>query len=224
MCAQSASTSSQRLVRVIVGAGLLVLSIAALLVLLQSEPRRAGTNRVSSRALAAGLPGGSELCQPGELLPGGTAALVLRADSGAHAAPALAIRITAAAGALSSGEVSAGWPSGALRIPLRRVTRTVSNATVCVRNLGTTQVAFAGASPDPGFQIDVAGVPQSGRLRIDYMRAGSESWLQFLPVLAERFSLAKADPLRHWELPAVLVLMTIALSAAVVTLLRVGET
>jgi hypothetical protein len=213
-----ASTPTRRrrpgLVQVVLGVGLLAIAIVALAILLQRAPRRAGTNLTQDVGFVIPLAAGQELCEPAELLPGDTGALGLDASAGARPGPALAVVISGPRGTVSSGRLAAGWRSGAIRIPVRRVRDTVPGATVCVHNLGASQVAFGGAAPDASFYIDLAGKPLLGRMRIEYMRPGSETWLQFTPALAQRFALGKSDALRHWELAAILILMAMALGLA----------
>jgi hypothetical protein len=221
-------TSSLREIRVarlpalVLAFGLLAIAAAGLTVLLQSSPRRAGTNLTSDVGLAIHLPPGQALCEPGELIPEDTAALALHAGAGGHPAPALNVVVRGPHGVLSTGSLAAGWRPGAIRIPLRRLTQTVGNATVCVNNAGSSEVDFGGSVPS-GFAIDLAGKPLLGRLRIEYMRPGSETWLQFAPALVRRFSLAKSDLLRHWEWAAVLILMFAAVGLAARTIVSEGR-
>jgi hypothetical protein len=87
-------------------------------------------------------------------------------------------------------------------------------------NRGPGQVSFGGSVPDSVFVIQLAGKPLGGRLRIDYMRPGRESWLSLLPTLSHRFSLAKSDLVRHWAVPAALVLMLLAIGIAITAIAR----
>jgi hypothetical protein len=207
-------------VGVVLALGLLAIAIAGVTVLARSEPRRSGTNLISYAGLVIPLAPGQQLCEPGELLPGDTGALRLIADSGAYPGPRLRASIIAPQGPVSSGELKPGWRSGTVLIPLARVARTLPSATVCLRNAGSRAVLFGGSAPASGFVIEDAGKPLSGRLRIEYMRPGSESWLQLLPTLAHRFSLAKSDLVRHWAWVAALVLMLLAVVLAVRTASR----
>jgi hypothetical protein len=201
--------------------GLLMLVGAAILILLQSGPRRAGSNLTAEVGFAIPLDPGQELCEPGELLPGDTGALQLDAETGGSRGPALGARINGPTGApLSSGQLAAGWRAGSVRIPVARVAQTVPGATVCLRNQGPGKVAFAGSVPDSVFQIQLAGKPLGGRLRIEYMRPGSETWLGLLPTLAHRFSLAKSNLVRHWAAAGVLVLMLLAIALATWTIVK----
>jgi hypothetical protein len=201
----------------IVVLGLLAIALVALVVLLQSAQRRAGTNLTTDTGLVVHVPAGESVCEPGEIVPKDTGALGLGAGTGTHPGPELDVTIGGPTGPLTSGRLAAGWRSGVIRIPLKRVRETVVGATVCVSNRGSSQVDFGGSVPS-GFAIDIAGKTLLGRLRIEYMRPGSETWLQFAPVLAHRFSLAKSDLLRHWEVFAVLLLMLLTIGVAARTI------
>lgn len=208
-------------VRVVLAVGVLAILGAGLAILLQSGPRRAGTNLTSELGFAIPLEPFQEVCEPGELVPGDTGALRLDASTGGRPGPALSARVSGPAAALlSSGRLAAGWREGSVRIPLTRVAHTAPGATICLRNLGPGKVAFAGSVPDSVFQIQLAGKPLGGRMRIEYMRPGSETWLTLLPTLVHRFALAKADVVRHWAAAAVLVLMLLAVALAARTLVR----
>lgn len=208
--------------RLVVALGLLALAVAALAVLLHGAPRRAGTNLTSDVGLAIHLPAGQGLCEPGELVPEDTGALQLDASAGGRPGPPLKVTISGPRGVLTTGRLAAGWLPGAIRIPLRPVRHTVAGATVCLSSPGSTAVDFGGSVP-AGFAIDLAGKPLLGRLRIDYMRPGSETWLQFAPTLVRHFSLAKSDLLRRWEWVAVLILMLAAVGVAARTIARAGR-
>lgn len=206
--------------RVVLAVGLLAIAIAGTAILLQREPRRAGTNLTADARFSIPLGPGQQLCEPGELLPGDTGALKLDASANGLPGPRLSASISSPGGPVSSGVLDAGWREGALSIPVSRVRNTVSDATVCLSNLGSRPVAFGGSAPDSGFLIQLGGKPLSGRLRIEYMRPGRESWLELLPALAHRFSLAKSDLVRHWAAGAALVLMLLAVVLAATTMIK----
>jgi hypothetical protein len=193
--------------------GMLAIATAATVILLQRSPRRSGANLTSNRGFVIPVTGGQQLCEPAELVPADTGAIRLTARAAGLPAPALGVDIRGPAGRIASGRLDGGWRPGAIGI---RVTRTASTvaATVCVTNLGLNQVDFGGSTPDSAYVIQIGGRPFDGRLRIEYLRPGSESWLGLAPTLVHRFSLAKSDALRHWAAIAasVLVLLSIALA------------
>jgi hypothetical protein len=208
-------------VRAVVAVGLLALVVVAAVVLLQQAPRRSGTNLTGDNGYPIVLGPGQQLCEPGELVPGDTGALELSATTPtATALPALALVISGPTGAsLTSGQLAAGAAPGRIRIPVRTVRETTQGMVVCLRNLGNTEVAFGGSVPDQIFQIQLAGKPLYGRLRIDYLRPGSESWLALAPTLAHRFSLGKSGLVRQWAFGAVIVLMLAAIALAARTMI-----
>jgi hypothetical protein len=199
--------------------GLAAIALAALAILAQSAPRRAGTNLTANTGYVIALAPGGQLCEPGELVPGETGALRLSADSGPRPGPRLELTMADARGQIAAGGVAGGWRSGTLTIPISHVSETRQGVQVCLVNRGSEQVSFGGSVPDANFYVVLAGKPLSGRLRIEYMRPGSESWLSLLPTLAHRFSLAKADIVRHWAAGAAIVLMLLSIVLAVRTVL-----
>ena len=201
-------------VRLTLALSVLAIVVAASAILQQRAPRLAGTNLTADVGFVVPLRAGQELCEPGELLPGDTGALRLSATADGSPGPPLGVSISGSDGPVSVGALAAGWRPGAILIPVRRVPDDLAGATVCVRNRGSRAVSFGGSVPDSGFQIELAGEPLSGRLRIEYMRPGRESWLQLLPALAYRFSLGKSGLLRHWEAGAALALMLLAVGLA----------
>jgi hypothetical protein len=224
---EAAARSSRRWppsVRVVVIVGVLAIAIAGLAVLLQSAQRRSGTNLTANTGFVIGVAAGQQLCEPAELIPGDTGGLRLSASSDGLPGPRLDATVGAGTKLLATGHLAAGWRTGTVTIPLSRIAATQQNASVCLVNRGTGSVSFGGSVPDANFYVVLGGKPLSGRMRIEYMRPGSESWLALLPTLAHRFSLAKGDLVRHWAAPAVLVLMLLAIGLALRTILREEST
>jgi hypothetical protein len=207
-----------------VGLALLVLLVLALIVVLQREPRRAGTNMTPLSSVAIALAAGQELCEPGELVPADTAGLRVIVRSSGPTGP-LRARVLGPGGVVARGSLAAGWRPEQVTVPLSRVGTATSNAIVCLRNGGSSQLLFGGALPDPPYTYTVAGQEQSGRLRIDYMRPGRESWLGLLTPLTYRFSLGRSPLTRSWASGAVLVLMlaVVALTAWILLRTERGE-
>lgn len=182
-----------------------VLLAAALVVLTRSAPRRSGTNMTTVQSVTLSLPPGQTLCEPGEIVPADTGGLRVLAQT-VSPSGALQASVRGAHGTIAAGTLAAGWTSGEVTIPISRVHTTVA-AAVCFRNDGPHPLQFGGSQPDPPFTVLVNGVQQSGRLRIDYMRPGSESWLELAPTLAYRLSLSRTALTGPWAALAVIVLM-----------------
>ncbi|HEX4483914.1 MAG TPA: hypothetical protein VH081_09005 [Solirubrobacteraceae bacterium] len=207
-------------VRVVVGVGLLAIAIAAVAILAQRAQRRSGTNLTADTGYVIPLGAGEQLCEPGELLPGDTGALRLSASSGASPGGRLRASVADAQGlTVSTGALAPGWRTGVVTIPISRIARTLPGALVCLLNEGA-RISLGGSVPDANFYVVLGGKPLSGRMRIEYMRPGRESWFALLGTLAYRFSLAKADLVRHWAVAAVIVLMLIAIVLTTRVILR----
>lgn len=214
------------LVKLVLGAGLLAIALAALIVMLRSAPRVAATNLVSDAQWAITLHPGEVLCDPGEIVPAGTGALRLRALAEAGRGPALSVSVagppgTRLAATEATGGLAAGWRTGSIRIPLRdTVGNTLGGGTVCVRNVGASTVSLGGAAPDGASVVTVDGHYLDGKPRVEYLGPGSQSWFALLPELARRFSLGKGRIVRHWASLAAIALVLCAIALAARTLLR----
>jgi hypothetical protein len=68
--------------------------------------------------------------------------------------------------------------------------------------------------------MNVAGGSIEARLRFDYLRPGRESWLELVPTLAYRSTIARSDLVRHWAWAGALLLMLLAAALALTTIVR----
>lgn len=205
-----------RLRAVTIALALTVLLAAALTVVLQRAPRRSGANFTLVATVSIPLAAGQQLCEPAELVPGDTAGLRVVAQPSGAGGEELQATVLDSAGTIASGRLAAGWRAGAITVPISKI-RATTSGTVCLRDAGAGRVLLGGSVPDPPYTISIDGRPLSGRLRIEYMRGGSESWLDLLNVLTYRFSLGRSTLTHVWASAAVLVLMlaVIALTARV---------
>jgi len=199
----------------VLGAGLTAILACALVILLQSSPRLSGTNLTADVGNMIGLAPGQVLCEPGEIVPGDTGAIRLEASPASGRGPALSVTIARPTGTTVVGALAAGWRAGAISIPLRHtVNSTLAPATVCLHVLGPGAASFGGSVPDGSFVVQIDGRGLGGRLRIEYMRPGSETWLSLLPELARRASFGKGALIRHWAFFAAIALMLVAVALA----------
>jgi hypothetical protein len=207
--------------RLVMAVGLAAIVVILAVVLLEKAPRRSGSDLTPNGSFVAVLDAGQWTCQEGELLPADTSAIQPTIGTYGKPGPPLAVTLTGPHGELlSSGGLASGWAGGVVRIPIRHVSTTTTEVRVCLRDGGPGPIALAGALPDPGLHMEVAGKTVEGRLRYDYMRPGRESWLALLPTIVYRSTFAKAGPLRHWAWAAALVLMLLAIALAARTVVR----
>ncbi len=202
-----------------VGLGAIVLIFAVLLS--HRDYRRSGSDRAPNEAFAVVLKAGQETCQDGELLPADTAAVEMTIGAYEKPGPPLRVAFTGPHGeALTTGGLPAGWREGVVRIPIARWSRPTEGVRACLTNAGPEPIQLAGAVPDPGWVMDVAGAKVEGRLRYDFMRPGRESWLELLPTIVHRSTFAKSDLVRRWAWAAALLLMIFSVALAARTIVR----
>jgi hypothetical protein len=202
--------------------GLVAIAVILVVVLSQKAQRRSGTDLTPSDTVAATVQGGRQACQDEELLPADTAAVQATVTAFGQPLPALQIVFTAGPGGrvLSAGRLPAGRPPGLVRIPIGHVAHASQGVRACLRNLGPASIGVVGAYPDPPHQMLVGGAVAAGRLRYDYYRRGRESWMQLLPTIVHRWTLAKAGIVRQWAWVAIPLLMLFAIGLAAITLIR----
>jgi hypothetical protein len=179
----------------------LAATLAALGVVLAGSPVTvAGSNGVPVRGAIAYLHGGQTVCQPGGTVPRGTNAV--RISLGANAGPTVAVRILSGSEVVSEGSRGAGWGiAESVTVPLRRVSQTVYDASVC---------AVLGAVVEP---IEANGeivATETGRgvarLRMEYLRPGSSAWLSLASSVASHMGAGHA-PAGAWVAYLVIALM-----------------
>jgi hypothetical protein len=188
--------------RFVLAAGLLVVVMAALWVLTEGAPRRAGTNNVRPSGEVARLAPGREICQP-EDVPSSVRSVAIWGEARGRLAtpPRVEASIRAAHGWEVRGRSGSLGPDGSIRIELSH-SPPAGEAQLCVSNPNPTALSLLGAvtSAPSDVSRSLRRSRSVGVLGVDYYRDGSESWLQLAPTVADRFSLGKAGFLGGWTL------------------------
>lgn len=193
-------------VRAVLVAGFVLLLVALGVTIASSAPRDAGSNFVPQDAEVAQLRGHAERCQDAEFVPEDAGALRLLV--GTYGRPAPEIRVTArtADGTLvTAGRRPPGGPEGKVDIPVRETSAAHAGTSVCVSVAGPGRTVLYGSGE---------------ALRLEWLRPGSESWLDLIPTVAHRFGLAKWSPLGAWLIALAALLVVAAWCAAARLLLR----
>jgi 4-amino-4-deoxy-L-arabinose transferase-like glycosyltransferase len=194
-------------VRAVVAAGFALLLVALAVTLLQSAPRSAGSNFAPEAEEVAKLRAPAQHCQDGETLPGGTGALRLLIGTYGRPAPPIRVRVTRPGGAVvTSGRLPSGGPEGHVDIPVGEVGKSQAGVRVCIAVGGGERIVLYGGG---------------GRLRFEWMRPGSESWLGLLPTIAHRFALGRWNPLGSLLLPVLALLLVATCLIAARLVMRV---
>jgi hypothetical protein len=192
-------------VRAVVAGGFALLLVALAVTLLQSAPRSAGSNYVGELEEVTELRGAARQCQDGEGVPGDAGALRLLIGTYGRPAPDLRVVVSRGGETVTSGSLSGGGREGHVDIPIRGLEDDVSGARVCVVVGGGGRTVLYGAA---------------GRLHLEWLRAGSESWLELVPTIADRLALGRWNPFGSLLLPVVALLLAGAWIAAARLVLR----
>lgn len=218
--AQAGRAHDRRALAVLLAGTALLLGYLAL-VLSHTAPRRSGTNGVW---LAGEVPGlavraRTPVCQPGEVLPAGTAALRIPVR-GPRGPASVTLRRAGAVLDRVRGELDTtpepaqeGW----LRAEIARPPRDLGGVEVCYAARSPLIVLRAAPPPDVGI-ARVGGVSTGTAIPIDYLQPGRSSWWTQAPTIARRLALGRGDWGGRWVvvLLALLVAGSLALAARVV--------
>jgi hypothetical protein len=208
-----------------VAVGFALLAAGLVAVLGDGEQRLAGSN---SRVVVSGLqltvrPGGRR-CQPGETVPGSTAALRVFASARGGRGGPLSVSVRAGGREVARGRTDGPFEDGPVRMTVERIDGELDGAVLCFRNRGARPLRLAGnLTPfSPGAKLNPASGNRGARgdlVRVDYLRAGRENWWSLAPSVARRFWLFKPFE-GAWLLFAVLACSVIVMVAGTVVLLR----
>ena len=192
-----------------VAAGAVALLAVLALVLTDSKPRQSGSNYVAELEPVAQVEGDGARCQRGVVLPADTASVRLLLGTYGRPTPTIVVRASDGGRTLTEGTLRGGGREGHVTVPLDPPVDSQTRARrVCVRVEGSGPTVLYGSG---------------GTVRLEFVRPGSESWLDILPVVARRFGYGKANPFGSaliWVAGLVLLLAWIAAGRVLVRELR----
>jgi hypothetical protein len=195
-------------VRVALVAGLLVVAAAVAITLTRSPPVIAGSDFTPlAGVLAETSSNGALACQPAETLPQGTSAI--RLSLYALVGPRLTVRVFSGNHILASGTREAGWIGQSPIVQLQPVSARTSPVKVCFtlgQSLGLVTLYGFNSAPAKAVTLE-GGARLVGRLRIEYLKNGSHSWLSQALVIARHMGLGRW-PTGSWIVLLELALMT----------------
>jgi hypothetical protein len=182
----------------IAGAAAALIAVLGL-VLTDSKPRESGSNYVAEAGPVTEIAGSGTRCQDGLTIPADTGQVRILLGTYGRPTPGVRVRATVGGRPITSGALPGGLREGHLDVPLRRVERTTSSARVCVHLAGRGRTVLYGSG---------------GVVRLEWLRPGSETWLQLLPTVAHRFGWGKANPFGAWLLLAAGLVLALAWALA----------
>jgi hypothetical protein len=129
------------------------------------------------------------VCQGEETLPKGTT--VLRMTLLSLLGPGIKVRAMAGGQVVTSGEKSSGWTGTVVAVPVRPVARTYKPVTICFTLAKRQQlVNYRGANTTRSPAVSNGTQVLPGRIRIEYLKPGKESWLSLALPTARRIGLS----------------------------------
>lgn len=171
--------------------GLVLIAALVGVTLACSPPTLAGTNRVPAESLIGLVEHPAGACQAGETLPAGTSAI--RLSLVAIIGPRVEVRALSGGRVITHGSTGAGWTTSEVTVPVAPLAHSVSQITICVRLSDLNgEVEFKGAHTSAPVAVSEAGERLHGRLRIEYVRAGHNSWTTLISAVARHVSLGRA--------------------------------
>jgi hypothetical protein len=195
--------------RIALAVGLALTAIAVGVILSRSPITVAGTNSVKAQQAVAYMHTSETGCQEGGTLPRETSAI--RVSMLANIGPKVSLRVLEGSRVVTQGEHPAGWGEDeTVTVPVRPIPHAVRDVVVCttvgpaIEFLQLNGIRATSASREAS---GLAGV----KLRMEYLRPGSESWLSLSVSISRRLGLGHAAP-GTW---IVFLLLTLVIAVAV---------
>ena len=186
--------------------GAVAIVLALVFALSQAPVGVAGVN-TADHATFLTITHRTEACQVGEVLPGEVSAVRLRMY--AFLGPRVTVSLSAGARQIAYGERASGWTGAVVTVPVGTLAGPTAGVELCfaVYLDGEESVKLSGQPGAVGARAAVsASGPLPGRLRVEYLRAGSTSWWSLALQVARRMGLGHA-PSGTWGALLVVVLM-----------------
>lgn len=178
---------------VVLAAGAAVIAVTVAVTLFRSPSAVIASNSIGNVGyIGTAIGGVSGVCQTDETLPRGTSQITLFLES--VFGPKLVVEASRDGRVLARGTKGVGWTGGSVTIPVKRVRSTVSGVKLCVRiGTGSERVSqLGGPAPKRLTMRTSAGHPLAGRMRVEYLRAGNQTWWALLLQVARRIGLGHA--------------------------------
>ncbi len=192
--------------RLALAAGLALLATAIAVRLSRPPLTVLATNSVAAERPIKISKGNESLCQSNETLPGGVSAIRLAVS--VNIGPKVTVTVMSGSQVITKGAQAAGWTGEDVTVPIAPVPSTVAGASVCLA---------IGPTVEPigllGQKSQRPAVEGPGKIRVEYLRPGSQSWWSMAMPMARRMGLGRS-PSGTWVAFIPLVLMAAAVGLA----------
>lgn len=197
-------------IRVALGVGLALIALA-FVVALAHTPLTVAQKGVATESTLVSTTKPAAACQARETLPRDTAALRLSLTSALG--PRVTMKVLSGSRVIAHGTTPPGWSDASVTVPVQPLSHTVVPVKVCFAMTQMNgKIAMRGTRTSPAVAIRSPEGPLAGRMGIEYLRPGSDSWWSQVGAIARRLGLGRAAS-GTWNALLVLVLV-----ASVITL------
>lgn len=216
-------TTRSRVASTILLGAALILGVLVV-VLLRVPDKVISTNSTVITEEVSPLRPSATVCQGGELIPASTAAIRMSLGAIAHPGPAISVTISRGGQIVSEGHRAGGWIGASLTVPLSPpVTRPISARICATRSGAALPVEIAGGSAPAAIAATLDGKPLQGRMRVEYLGHGQQSWLARSERVARRLGLGRW-PSGTWIVLPLVAMMAGAIALGIWLLLREAST
>ncbi|HYV16728.1 MAG TPA: hypothetical protein VE972_11990 [Conexibacter sp.] len=188
--------------------GLTLLALGLVVTLSQTAARRTGTDGTSVTEALAVTSSDGTFCQPRELVPAGTGAVRLSLKATTRRSSTVAVAVMRGRTTLARGARTSRWSGEQLDVPLRSTLHADVVGRICVTLGGHAPIALGGMPTGTKVAARTGRQALSGRLRIEYLRPGRESWWSLASTVAHRITIG--HPLPGSPAALLAVLLTLA--------------
>jgi hypothetical protein len=202
-------------IKLTLAVGLALTAIAVSAVLGHAPLTAAAANGVQAASAIGVVQGAGAFCQPGETLPRDITAI--RLSFTATTGPEIAVTVSSGGRLITSGAIGSGWYGSAVTVPLKPLSRSHSNVSICARfDSLTGDVLVAGERA--GTELGSDGF-LPGRLSVVYLRPGGVSWWSLAGSVIDHMALGRAAS-GTWIVIPIVALIAAAIVLALVALTR----
>jgi hypothetical protein len=197
-------------IKVALAIGLALIALAFVVTLAHAPLTVAGRGVATEHTLVSTTKPAAA-CQGRETLPRGTTALRLSLTSALG--PRVTVKVLSGSRMIARGATPPGWSDASVTVPVQPLSHTVAPVKVCFAMTQMNgKVAMRGTRTSPALAIQTPEGPLAGRMGIEYLRPGNNSWWSQATAVAQRLGLGHAAG-GAWN-----ALLVMALVASVVTL------
>jgi hypothetical protein len=199
-------------VKIALAGGLVVTAAAIALTLLQSPAQiTRGTQTPGETEIDATTAHGTTICQRHQLLPRDTTEI--QPKLGANSGPEVHLRVISAGTVITGGQRGSGWSGRIVTVPVKPLSRNVSDVTICIDFSLHNETVSAYGSPASGTnRATEGGQILKERLWINDLSPAKQSWASQLGSIFTHLELGRTMT-GPW-----IVVLVLALMASVIAL------